>query len=329
MKTVIAALLVLVMVCALSATAFAESPAVLRWHSANNDENPRTLVGLFMQERIKELTDDLRIEVYSNAQLGSSDEVHQMIAMGENIASATDAAWFSAMLPGEKFDIINGPFFTDTEEELYKVAYTPWFKDKVEKLEQRGVKILATNWMDGTRYLMTNKPVYSPADLKGMKIRVPNNSAAIGMMTYMGATATPMPLTEVYTAIQQGVIDGMENPLSTLYARKTQEVCKYVTMTGHQKMLSLFCVSTDWFNSLTEEAQNALIQVANEAGDYFSNTLMPEANQVALDAFKAEGVEIITDFDLEAFKQATLPQYTDIWDLETYNLVKEQMAEVE
>lgn len=329
MKKVIAALLVLVMVCALSATAFAESPAVLRWHSANNDENPRTLVGLFMQERIKELTDDLRIEVYSNAQLGSSDEVHQMIAMGENIASATDAAWFSAMLPGEKFDIINGPFFTDTEEELYKVAYTPWFKDKVEKLEQRGVKILATNWMDGTRYLMTNKPVYSPADLKGMKIRVPNNAAAIGMMTYMGATATPMALTEVYTAIQQGVIDGMENPLSTLYARKTQEVCKYVTMTGHQKMLSLFFVSTDWFNTLTEEAQNALIQVANEAGDYFSNTLMPEANQVALDAFKAEGVEIITDFDLEAFKQATLPQYTDLWDLETYNLVKEQMAEVE
>lgn len=329
MKKIIAAVLVLVMAFALCATASADSPAVLRWHSANNDENPRTLVGLFMQERIKELTDDLVIEVYSNAQLGSSDEVHQMIAMGENIASATDAAWFSAMLPGENFDIINGPFFTDTEEELYKVADTPWFKEKVGMLEQRGVKILATNWMDGTRYLMTNKPVYSPADLNGMKIRVPNNNAAIGMMTYMGATATPMALTEVYTSIQQGVIDGMENPLSTLYARKTQEVCKYVTMTGHQKMLSLFFVSTDWFNSLTEEAQNALVQVANEAGDYFSNTLMPEANQVALDAFKAEGVEIIYDFDLEAFKEATLPQYTDIWDLDTYNLVKGQMAEVE
>lgn len=252
-----------------------------------------------------------------------------MIAMGENIASATDAAWFSNMLPGENFDIVNGPFFTDTEEELYKVADTEWFKDKVAKLEERGVKILATNWMDGTRYLMTNKPVYAPADLAGMKIRVPNNQAAIGMMTYMGATATPMALTEVYTSIQQGVIDGMENPLSTLYARKTQEVCKYVTMTGHQKMLSLFFVSTDWFNTLSEEAQNALVQVANEAGDYFSNTLMPEGNQKALDAFAADGVEIIRDFDLEAFKEATLPQYEDLWDMETYNLVKGQMAEVE
>lgn len=331
MKKYVALLLALILTLSLCATASAakDTPAVLRWHSANNDENPRTLVGLFMQDRIKELTDDLVIEVYSNAQLGSSDEVHQMIAMGENIASATDAAWFSAMLPGEKFDIVNGPFFTDTEEELYKVADTPWFQEKIAELEQKGVKILATNWMDGTRYLMTNKPVYSPEDLHGMKIRVPNNAAAIGMMTYMGATATPMALTEVYTAIQQGVIDGMENPLSTLYARKTQEVCKYVTMTGHQKMLSLFFVSTDWFNSLTEEAKAALIQVANEAGEYFSNTLMPEANQVALDAFTAEGVEIIYDFDLEAFKEATLPQYEDLWDLETYNLVKAQMAEVE
>jgi len=305
-----------------------KAPAVLRWHSANNDQNPRTQVGLFMQKRIQELTDELVIEVYANAQLGSSDEVHQMIAMGENIASATDAAWFSKMLPGENFDIINGPFFTDTEEELYKVAETEWFKDKVEKLEKKGVKILATNWMDGTRYLMTNKPVYKPSDLKGMKIRVPNNAAAIGMMNYMGATATPMALTEVYTAIQQGIIDGMENPLSTLYARKTQEVCKYVTMTGHQKMLSLFFVSTDWFNSLTPGAQKALIQVANEAGEYFSNTLMPKGNKEALDAFIADGVKIIEDFDIAAFREATLPQYADLWSLDTYNLVKKQMAEV-
>lgn len=310
-----------------SETAEKTGPAVLRWHSANGESNPRTQVGYFMAERIKELTDDLVIEVYANAQLGSSDEVHSMIAMGENIASATDTAWFSSMLPG--FDIMNGPFFTDTEADLYKVAKTDWFKARVKELENRGVKILATNWMDGSRFLMTTKPVYGPSDLKGMKIRVPNNTAALKIMEYMGATPTPMSLTEVYTALQQGIISGMENPLSTLFARSTQEVCKYVTMTGHQKMLSLFFVSTDWFNKLTSDAQNALIKVAEEAGVYFSEDLMPNDNQKALDVFKAAGVQIIYDFDLEAFKTATLPVYEELWDLDTYNLIKDQMESVQ
>lgn len=301
-------------------------PAVLRWHSANAESNPRTQVGHFMAQRIKELTDDLVIEVYANAQLGSSDEVHSMIAMGENIASATDTAWFSAMQPG--FDIVNGPFFTDTETDLYKVAKTDWFKTQITELEKKGVKILATNWMDGSRFLMTTKPVYKPADLKGMKIRVPNNTAALKIMEYMGATPTPTALTEVYTALQQGIISGMENPLSTLFARSTQEVCKYVTMTGHQKMLSLFFVSTDWFNQLSTDAQDALIKVAEEAGTYFSNELMPKDNQKALDAFTAAGVQIIYDFDLEAFKTATLPVYTALWNLDTYNLIKTQMKSV-
>ena len=305
----------------------AKDAAVLRWHSANGEDNPRTQIGYFMQERIQELTDELVIEVYANAQLGSSDEVHSMIAMGENIASATDSAWFSSMQPG--FDIINGPFFTDTEEELYKVAETDWFKQQVSELEEKGVKILATNWMDGSRFLMTLEPVRTPSDLSGMKIRVPNNTCAIAIMEAMGATATPMSLTEVYTSLQQKMIDGMENPLSTLYARSTHEICKYVTMTGHQKMLSLFFVNTDWFNSLSSEAQQALIQVAEEAGEKFSDELMPADNQKALDAFTEAGVEIIYDYDLEAFKEATRPVYDKLWKLETYDMIKEQMAQVQ
>ena len=303
------------------ATAFA-APAVLRWHSANPDGSPRTEIGIWMQNRIAELTDDLTIEVYANAQLGSSDEVHSMIAMGENIASATDAAWFSSMQPG--FDIINGPFFTETEEELYLVAKTDWFAQQVAELEKKGVKILATNWMDGSRYLMTTKPVRTPEDLAGMKIRVPNNKVAMDIMNAMGATATPMSLTEVYTGLQQGIIDGLENPYSTLYARKCHEVCGYLSLTAHQKMLSLFFVSTDWFNSLSEEAQTALVQVANEAGVVFSEELMPQDNQVALDAFLEAGVEIIDDVDIAAFKEATLSVY-DNWSIETYNLIQEQM----
>lgn len=308
----------------LAAIAHAE-PAVLRWHSANPEHNPRTQIGHFMAERIGELTDELVIEVYANAQLGSSDEVHSMIAMGENIASATDSAWFANMQPG--FDIINGPFFTETEEELYKVAQTAWFSQQIAEIEKKGVKILAANWMDGSRYLMSTKPVRTPEDLKGLKVRVPNNKVAVDIMNAMGATATPMSLSEVYTALQQGVIDGVENPFSTLYARKCHEVCGYLSLTGHQKMLSLFFVSTDWFDTLSVEAQSALIQVATEAGEVFSKELMPADNAVALAAFKDSGVEIIEDVDIAAFREATLGVYEN-WDMDVYNLIQEQMAAV-
>lgn len=320
----VSSILLCVAICLFSSFACAE-PAVLRWHSANPDDNPRTQIGYWMATRIQKLTDELVIEVYANAQLGSSDEVHSMIAMGENIASATDSAWFANMQPG--FDIINGPFFTETEEELYKVAKTEWFAQQIEEIEKRGVKILAANWMDGSRHLMSTKPVRTPDDLKGMKVRVPNNKVAVDIMNAMGATATPMSLSEVYTSLQQGMIDGVENPFSTLYARKCHEVCGYLSLTGHQKMLSLFFVSTDWFNTLSEEAQNALIQVATEAGEVFSNELMPADNERALDAFKAAGVEIIEDVDIHAFREATLGVYEN-WDMDTYNLIQEQMAAV-
>jgi len=123
------------------------------------------------------------------------------------------------------------------------------------------------------------------------------------------------------------MIDGVENPFSTLYARKCHEVCGYLSMTAHQKMLSLFFVSTDWFNSLSEEAQNALIQVATEAGEVFSNEMMPNDNAVALEAFKAAGVEVIEDVDIAAFREATLSVYEN-WSVDVYNLIQEQMAAV-
>ena len=194
-------------------------------------------------------------------------------------------------------------------------------------MEKKGVKILATNWMDGARYLMSTKPVRTPEDLKGLKVRVPNNKVAIDIMNAMGATATPMALTEVYTALQQGMIDGVENPFSTLYARKCHEVCDYLSMTGHQKMLSLFFVSTDWFNGLTEEAQAALIQTATEAGEVFSKEMMPVDNAIALEAFKAAGVEVIDDVDVTAFREVTLRVYEN-WDVETYNLIQAQLAAI-
>lgn len=308
-----------------SDTTSTQEVKVLRYHSANPENDPRTQAGYYLRDRVAEKTNKLVIEVYPDAQLGASEDVHAMIAMGENIASATDSAWFSSLQPG--FDILGGPFFTETEEELYKIAQTDWFKEQVAELESKGVKILAPNWMDGSRHLMTKFPVKTPTDLKGKKIRVPNIQVSTDMMDALGATPTPMPLTEMYSALQQGVIDGCENPYATLAARKTQEVCKYLTITAHQKMLSLFFISTDFYNSLEPDVQEALTQSALETGEYFSKVLMPKANEQALETFKEAGVTIIDDADIKAFRDATLSVYNN-WSMDTYNLIQEQLAAV-
>jgi len=298
---------------------------VLRYHSANPADDPRTLAGEYLKKKVAEKTSKLIVEVYPNAQLGASEDVHAMIAMGENIASATDSAWFSSMQPG--FDILGGPFFTETEEELVKIAKTDWFKQQLSDLEKKGLMILAPNWMDGSRQLMTTFPVRTPSDLAGKKIRVPNIKVSTEMIAALGATATPMPLTEMYSALQQRVIDGCENPYATLYARKTHEVCKYLTVTSHQKMLSMFFVSKRFFDSLAPEAQRALKEAALETGEYFSKELMPAANARAIDVFKKSGVTIIDDADIKAFRKATLKVY-ERWSIDTYNLIQSQLAAV-
>ena len=119
------------------------------------------------------------------------------------------------------------------------------------------------------RHTLTNVPVNTVDDLKGLKIRVPSNEIqSKGLRCTLAATSTGMALGDVYQALQTKTIDGAENPLATLYGRKLHEVAKYLILDGHVKNFTTWVVSADWFNSLPEEQQTWLLETAEEAGEY-------------------------------------------------------------
>lgn len=248
----------------------------------------------------------LAIVLYPNGQLGSVSEMLEQIQMGETVAVSTDAGALKAFAPD--LGILECPYMFESVEEASLVFKTQWFADQCDILYKAGIKVLSAEMIYGARHIMAKVPVRVPADLKGVKIRVPNNDLSISMMEAMGGVATPMSLSEVYSSIQQGVIDGMENPFATHIDNSMWEVCDYLSLTGHQITISWYVMSASVFDSLSEQDQNYLMTSAKTAADYF-NSINGAANEEALQTLKDKGVTVVEDVDIAAFKEATASVY--------------------
>ena len=210
------------------------------------------------QEIIKEKSGGkMAIEVYPDSQLGDKSSLIDSMLLGENVCTLADGAFY-ADYGVPDFGIVFGPFLFDNWDQCWTLIESDWYKEQCDKLEEKGLKIIASNWIYGERHTLTNVPVNTVEDLKGLKIRVPSNEIQSKGFDVLGATSTGMALGDVYQALQTKTIDGAENPLATLYGRKLHEVAKYLILDGHVKNFTTWVVSADWFNSLTEEQQTWL-----------------------------------------------------------------------
>lgn len=273
----------------------------------------------------------MKIELYPDSQLGDKNKLIDSMLLGEPTVTLADGAFY-ADYGVKDFGIVFGPFLFDNWDQCWKLVESDWYKKQCALLEQKGLKILASNWIYGDRHLLTVKPVKSVKDLRGLKIRVPSNQIqSIGMDT-LGATSTGMSLGEVYQALQTKTIDGAENPLATLYGRKLQEVAKYLILDGHVKNFTTWVCSADFFNkTLTKPQQDLLVATAKEAGVY-NNQLQTASEASYLQKMKAEGV-VVTEMTPEMraeFKKAALPFYskgaTFGWSDGLYDTVRKAMG---
>jgi tripartite ATP-independent transporter DctP family solute receptor len=265
------------------------------------------------KEYATEMSDGkLEIELYPSSQLGSKKDVIEQGMSGANVIQIADASFLQDYVP--EIGILSAPYLTDSYDQLFKVIDSDWFKGLDQELQDKGLHIVSTTWIYGDRHLITSEPVSKPADLKGMKLRVPNNKLAIQTIEYMGGTATPMPLGDVYPSIQQGVVDGMENPLPVIYGSKVHEQAKHVSLTGHMNMLIQWVAGQAYIETLPDDIVTALKDSAEKAGEYMNQT-GEEAAAETLEKLKAEGVTI-HEVDKEVFKEATLGVYDEFpeWD---------------
>ena len=233
----------------------------------------------------------LTIQLFPDSQLGNKTDIIDQMLLGEPVMTLADGAFF-ADYGVPDMGVVFGPFLFANWDECWKLIKSDWWKEQTDKLNAMGIKIVAANWAYGERHTLTTKPVKTVEDLKGLQIRVPTNQIQTKGFEVLGATPVGMSLGDVYTALQQGTIDGGENPLSTLYGRKHHEVAKYLILDGHVLNFTNWICSATWFDSLTPEQQTALVETGYEAGVY-NNELQAKANEYYLDLMKKEGVTVV------------------------------------
>jgi len=306
----------------LSAILFASERAVtIQIGYENNPGEPIDLACQHWKKLIEERSNGaISVELFPSSQLGSKNDLIDQMLAGDSLITLADGAFYADRGVPD-MGITFGPYFFETWDEAWNLIKSEWWKEQTDKLEEGGLKMLAANWIYGDRHTLSKTPIRTADDFKGQKIRVPNNLIQVKGMEVLGANPTPMPLGEVYTALQQGTIDGLENPLPVLYNGKFHEVAKYLTLDGHVKNFTTFICGTTFFNTLSPEHQQLLIQTAEEAGIY-NNELVANLNDEIIENFKAEGVEVI-EVDIANFREQAksfyqLPEFTSRWSEGAY-----------
>lgn len=255
-------------------------------------------------------TANWEVVLYPSSQLGNKSNLIDQMLAGDSVVTVADGLYLSDFVPD--FSILFGPFLFDTWDDAWATFETDWFESINAELETKGLKVIGADWIYGERYTMSSKPIHVPDDFKGTKIRVNAFPIQIKTFSNMGAAPTPMALGDVYTGLQQGTIDGLENTFTTMYNNKFHEVCKYIVRDGMVKNISLWICGADFYNSLTAEQQEALINAMHE-GAKANNEAVETTSEECLKLMKEAGVEVyeLSDEELALWKEATSGVYAD------------------
>ena len=209
------------------------------------------------------------MRLFPSSQLGPDEDVLEQARAGAPVAVVVDGGRLAVYQ--KEFGVLGAPYLASGYDGIRKVVTSPLFESWVKKLhDDRGLQILSFNWWQGERQIWTNKPVKMPADLNGVRMRTPGAPVWVETIKAMGATPTPMPWADVYSALQQHVIDAAEAQLPAGQGSKLFEVTKYLTKTHHINLITGLVTSGSWFDSLPKDMQKMLRDEALKAGDVAS-----------------------------------------------------------
>ncbi|MFM1654740.1 TRAP transporter substrate-binding protein [Brevibacillus sp. B_LB10_24] len=258
----------------------------------------------FKEQVEKETAGKVKITMHPNGVLGGEREMVEAVQLGTLDAVITGAGPLGNFAP--MFNALDFPFLFRDREHAYKVLDGEVGAEIAKQLEDQGMKLIV--WPEnGFRNMTNNKhPVKKPEDLKGLKLRTQENKVHLDVFRDYGASPTPMAFTELFTAMQQGVIDGEENPLSVIIPNKFYEVQKHMTISEHFYQAAPFIINKAKFDSLTPEQQK-IIQAAAEAARDHEREFIFKMNNQFLQTARDNGMQIVPreEFDREAFVQAS------------------------
>jgi tripartite ATP-independent transporter DctP family solute receptor len=297
-------------VCAALAAAFTLPAAAQMELKLGHVGGPGSLFELSANEFARRANDKLagkaKVVVFGSSQLGGDAELMQKLRLGTVEFAIPSTVMSSAV---DAFGMFEMPYLVKNREHMKKIEAEVVWPALAPMAEAKGYTLLAV-WENGFRHITTNgKPIVRPADLGGMKLRVPQGKWRVKMFQAYGANPSPMALSEVFVALQTGVMDGQENPLTQIFSSKFQEVQKHLSMTGHVYTPAYLATGARKFASLPADVQAALKAAARETQAYVYEQAAKLDNDL-VDKIKAAGVKV-NEADKDAFIAASKGVYED------------------
>ena len=306
-KICIGAVLLSVFSFAYSPVASADEPIVLKLGHIQSENDFWHLGSLKFKEEVEKRSNGtMTVNIYPNSTLGGDRDMAEGMQMG-----TVDFALIAGVLGNfeRSIGLLELPYLFNSQEEFSKIVYGP-IGDEIAGNVQKASGILILDWWDrGARQVTANKPINKLEDIKGLKIRLPEIPAMVATWKTMGAAPTPMAWSEVYTGLQQHVIDAQENPIPFIYGGRIHEVQKYLAMTDHKYEYVTMAMSLRRWNSLTPEQQK-IIKEASAAATKYENELVATKTQELLEIMKKEGLQV-TNPDKEEFAKVARTAHAD------------------
>jgi TRAP-type transport system periplasmic protein len=271
---------------------------------------PGSLFALSAEEFAKKANAKLgskaKVVVFGSSQLGGDKELLQKLKLG-----TVDMALPSTVMSSEAdmFGVFEMPYLVKDRAHMGRIEKELFWPKIEPTAEKKGLKILAV-WENGYRHITNSKrPINQPGDLQGIKLRVPEGKWRVKMFQTYGANPSPMKFSEVFTALQTGVMDGQENPFTQIYSAKFQEVQKFLSLTGHVYTPAYVTVGSKKFASLPPDVQKILADTAKETQAFVYSAAEREDNEL-LGKLKGAGMQVNTP-DKDAFVKASQPVYEE------------------
>jgi C4-dicarboxylate-binding protein DctP len=307
-----AKLLVALFAACAALAASAQQPIVIKFSHVVAIDTPKGKGAEYFKKIAEERTKGrVKVEVYPNSQLYKDGEEMEALQLGAVQLLAPSLAKFGP-LGVRAFEVFDLPYIFDDYAELHKVTDGPIGKMLFKRLEDKGIVGLAY-WDNGFKVMSANKALKTPADFKGIKMRIQSSKVLEGEMRALGAIPQVMAFSEVYQALQTGVVDGTENPPSNFYTQKMQEVQKFLTVSNHGYLGYAVITNKKFWDGLPADIRATLEGAMKDATKYADEIAMKE-NQDALEAVRKSGrtqIITLTAGEKAAWKKALVAVHGD------------------
>ena len=295
----------------LSGAAFAKTVEFKFAHSGSLEHQYHIGAEYFKKLVEEKSGGEMKVTIFPQGQLGGERDLAEGVRMGTVEIGSASPGNMAGFAP--ELELFGVPFLFQTKKQVYTALDGEVGEYFNKILLDKGFVNLAY-WEVGFRNMTNNvRPVKTPEDMKGLKIRVQESKIKVELIKSLGAIPTPIPFGELYSALQQKVVDGQENPIATIYSMKFYEVQKYVSLTYHTYEPAMVFANPRWFNSLSPKHQQILREASIETAVY-QRAKLAELDAERMDTMKKAGVQIEEKPDLKAFAEVTKDLYKVLGD---------------